>query len=74
MNNTEEILYYVFDVLKQLELNISDFIPRIIGLKPTFFNRELIKKYIPGIKEFRFQNGDIYNDSGLYFTVHYLTR
>lgn len=74
MNNTEEILYYVFDVLKQLELNISDFIPRIIGLKPTFFNRELIKKYIPGIKEYRFQNGDIYNDSGLYFTVHYLTR
>lgn len=74
MTNTEELLYYIFDVLKQLDFKADDFTPKMIGLKPLFFNRSLVKKYLPAIKEYQFKNSDIYNDPGLYFTAHYLTR
>lgn len=74
MTNTEEMLYYIFDVLKQLGLKADEFTPKIIGLKPLFFNRALVKKYLPTIKEYQFKDGDVYNDPGLYFTAHYLTR
>ncbi len=74
MTNTEELLYYIFDVLKQLDFKATDFTPKIIGLKPLFFNRALVKKYLPTIKEYQFKAGDVYNDPGLYFTTHYLTR
>lgn len=74
MTNTEEMLYYIFDVLKQLDFKAADFTPKIIGLKPLFFNRALVKKYLPTIKEYQFKDGDVYNDPGLYFTTHYLTR
>ncbi|MES2628858.1 MAG: DUF3822 family protein, partial [Bacteroidota bacterium] len=68
MTNTEEMLYYIFDVLKQLGFTADQFTPRIIGLKPLFFNRALVKKYLPSIKEIQFKEGDVYNDPGLYFT------
>ncbi len=74
MNNTEEVLYYIMDVFKQLELNPGDFTGKMIGLKPLYFNRELLKKYFHGIKEYTFKDGEIYNDQGLYFTPHFLTR
>ncbi len=74
MHNTDEILYYVFDVLKQLELTTTDFRQKLTGLKPLFFNRLLLKKYLPEIREYSFKNGELYNDQGLYFTPHYLTK
>jgi len=74
LKNTEEILYYIMDVLKQLELQPAKFKTKIAGLKPLFFNRELLKKFFPEIKEYTFKDGEIYNDPGLYFTPHFLTR
>ncbi|HEX4888703.1 MAG TPA: DUF3822 family protein [Luteibaculaceae bacterium] len=73
-SNTEEILYYVFDVCKQLGKNPQEFSPRITGSKPMHFNRALVKRFLPEAKEYIMVGGDLYNDPALYFTPHYLNK
>lgn len=76
MQNTDEILYYIFDVLKQLNCSLAEFQVRFCGLNPSFMQSDLILKYIPSLRDKIIPETvpATFDEPATYFTAYHLAR